>query len=344
MAAFKQLNSQDVIISPLEVNKSFRFTRSGSDFDFFENNLPFGKSAPSAIDAGIDFLLGTNQDYLSNLRTTGRDDTVREVGVYNSIKHLYYSNYINSTSSTFPDAQPVHHNSDGTLSGSAFTTNYDNFRQTDLEEDKLLRANDGSKVGVLSIPTGLFGDCIQPHSFKYTAPSSGSFTGNVLTDDGEGRVLQNGNLVGNIIYTHGIITFSSSGSLTPGSGYGGSVYGTNIYGNSEAFLDNEVQFIEDNTLSENAIIEFSSSRTLYETQYKITLAESEFNYSLNPSSITGSAGQLRNSLTGSEFSPYITTVGLYNDNQELIAVGKLAKPLASSRTTDTTILVNLDRH
>jgi len=344
MAAFKQLNSQDVIISPLEVNKSFRFTRSGSSFSFVENNLPFGKQESSAADVGIDFLLGTNQEYLDNLRITGKDSTVREVGVYNSIKHLYYSNYINSTSSIFPPAQQAYPNSDGTLSGSAFTTNYDNFRQTDLEETKLLRANNGSKVGVLSIPTGLFGDCIQPHSFKYTAPSSGSFTGNTLVDDGEGRILQNAGLVRNIIYTHGIITFSSSGSLEPGSGYGSSIYGTNIYGNNEVFLDSEIQFIENNTLSENAIIEFSSSRTLYETQYKITLTESEYNYSLNPSITTGSVGQVKNSLTGSEFSPYITTVGLYNDNQELIAVGKLAKPLSTSQTTDTTILVNLDRH
>ena len=47
--------------------------------------------------------------------------------------------------------------------------------------------------------------------------------------------------------------------------------------------------------------------------------------------------------TGSFFSPYITTVGLYNDNFELLAVGKLAKPIQTSRTTDMTILINIDR-
>jgi hypothetical protein len=34
---------------------------------------------------------------------------------------------------------------------------------------------------------------------------------------------------------------------------------------------------------------------------------------------------------------------LYNDNQELLAVAKLAQPIQSSPTTDTTILINLDR-
>ena len=47
--------------------------------------------------------------------------------------------------------------------------------------------------------------------------------------------------------------------------------------------------------------------------------------------------------TASYFDPYITTVGLYNNDQELIAVGKLAQPLPTSKTTDTTILVNIDR-
>jgi hypothetical protein len=54
-------------------------------------------------------------------------------------------------------------------------------------------------------------------------------------------------------------------------------------------------------------------------------------------------GTLLDFATGSFFSPYITTVGLYNDDFELLAVGKLAKPLQTSRTTDMTILINIDR-
>ena len=48
-------------------------------------------------------------------------------------------------------------------------------------------------------------------------------------------------------------------------------------------------------------------------------------------------------VTGSEFSPYVTTVGLYDEAQNLLAVAKLAQPLPSSPTTDTTILISLDR-
>ena len=106
----------------------------------------------------------------------------------------------------------------------------------------------------------------------------------------------------------------------------------------------------------NITCSFSSSLTIYETQYKCTLRENEFNFSQNPSLSSGSTfisssagifftpGQyLANNVTGSYFSPYVTTVGLYDEYQNLLAVGKLAQPLPVSPTTDTTILINLDR-
>jgi hypothetical protein len=49
-----------------------------------------------------------------------------------------------------------------------------------------------------------------------------------------------------------------------------------------------------------------------------------------------------NFVTGSFFTPYVTTVGLYNNDNDLIAVAKLSQPLPISSVTDTTILINLD--
>jgi hypothetical protein len=54
-------------------------------------------------------------------------------------------------------------------------------------------------------------------------------------------------------------------------------------------------------------------------------------------------GAMRSFATASYFDPYVTTVGLYNNDQELLAVGKMSQPLPTSKTTDTTILVNIDR-
>jgi len=93
----------------------------------------------------------------------------------------------------------------------------------------------------------------------------------------------------------------------------------------------------------NITCSFSSSFTIYETQYKCTLREDEFNLSLNPSLISGSEGIPYSYTTGSYFSPYITTIGLYDENQNLLAIGKLAQPIPTSPTTDTTILINIDK-
>jgi hypothetical protein len=88
---------------------------------------------------------------------------------------------------------------------------------------------------------------------------------------------------------------------------------------------------------------FSSSYTIYETQYKCTIGADEYNYSNNPTLISGSNGEVYDFVTGSYFSPYVTTVGLYDESYNLLAVAKLSKPLPTSRTTDTTILINFDK-
>jgi hypothetical protein len=93
----------------------------------------------------------------------------------------------------------------------------------------------------------------------------------------------------------------------------------------------------------NVTCSFSSSYELFETQYKCTIGADEFNYSNNPTIISGSEGELYDFATGSFFAPYVTTVGLYDGFYNLLAVAKLAKPLPTSRTTDTTILINFDK-
>ena len=96
-------------------------------------------------------------------------------------------------------------------------------------------------------------------------------------------------------------------------------------------------FINQSTVT----MSFASTYTIYETQYKCNIRENEFNLSYNSSLLSGST--VYDYTTGSFFAPYVTTVGLYNDNQELLAVAKLAKPLLSSHTTDMNIIINLDR-
>ena len=69
---------------------------------------------------------------------------------------------------------------------------------------------------------------------------------------------------------------------------------------------------------------------------------SQYNYSENPSFISGSTGEVLYPLFINSPTTYITTVGLYNDTNELLAVAKLSKPLQKDFTKEALIRVKLD--
>ena len=68
----------------------------------------------------------------------------------------------------------------------------------------------------------------------------------------------------------------------------------------------------------------------------------EFNYTTNPSFITGSTGAVLYSTSINNPQVYITTVGMYNDSNELLAVAKLSRPLVKDFTKEALIRVKLD--
>jgi hypothetical protein len=353
MSAYKQFNAQDLIVSPLEVNKGFYFK---------------GGDILTGSDVGINRFTGSKGDYLisgSQLTGTIPDQQLPTVLVYDSIKQLYYTNYLSGSAGFTSDAITSSvllgaNEAGNTLIGGVHQTNFYNYEQTTLWPNKAFPT---SSIGVISIPSKLFGDYIQPNSFFLEGPSGS------IKDDGNGRLLwlhpntpssPYEYMNGNIIYQHGIITLFNS--RTEGNA-GEALYGTAVYGTEEYGITriSRIDFIESFLSGSNVTMSFSSSYKLFETQYQCTIDENEFNYTLNPSAITGSTiptvfsgsnlnfkntasiGVPLGFVTSSYFEPYITTVGLYDSNYQLLAVGKLAQPLQSSPTTDTTILVNIDR-
>lgn len=324
MSAFKQFLASDIIVTPFEVNKAFTFQ---------------GAAALTASDVGINRLKGQNIQGLFALSeaTSGQVTTEYDRLVYNSIKELYFSNYLSSsygdpisTPIIYPGTTPE---GDVLVGSTSSAGRYENYLQTTLTYERYFPTASNAVIGVISIPSKLYGDRIQPGSFVLIS-NSGS-----LVDNSEGYlVTQAGEVCGTINYQHGLVTVT--GDSNPGSGYGFSLYGTGIYGDTSDDDKFTLSFIE----SSNVTCSFSSSYTLYETQYKCTINTSEFNFTLNPSIISGSTeATLYDFATGSYFNPYVTTVGLYNENQDLIAVGKLAQPLPTNNTTDLTILINIDR-
>ena len=152
-----------------------------------------------------------------------------------------------------------------------------------------------------------------------------------IVDDGEGNLYFEGSTprhyIGYINYSHGII------------------------------------YISDNTYRNTPItkITFKSNQPVYTYNINCRIRDFEYNYTTNPTIYlkaiqktydnngdmyeeSGSVylGEMQSNITGSTFSPYVTTVGLYNDANQLIAVGKVSRPLPKSLETETTIIIKLD--
>jgi len=315
MSILKPFITSDVIVSPFEVNKSFTFQ---------------GKEGLAKV--GIARYIGeniTSLPWVSGSNPTGQINIQDKVLIYRSVKELYYSNYLTNPSGS--PAGTASFNTDGTITGPAYTPNYYNYLSTTLPTYRYIPTGSGDTIGVISIPSTLFGEYLKPTTITLT---SGSIT---LQDDGLGNILYGSLKVGDVIYEHGLIILTSDG--IPGQdGYGYITYGTGSYGVGDQ------QFINDFIITTTLTCSFQSTVTIYETQYKCTIRQNEFNFSQNPTLISGSSnsGVLYDFATGSYFDPYVTTVGLYNNNQELLAVAKLAQPLPISSITDTNIIINLD--
>ena len=86
----------------------------------------------------------------------------------------------------------------------------------------------------------------------------------------------------------------------------------------------------------------NSQETITSDYIFIRSRNSEFNYSENPSFISGSTGEVIYSSFINNPQTYVTTVGLYNDSNELIAVAKMSRPLVKDFTKESLIRVKLD--
>ena len=81
---------------------------------------------------------------------------------------------------------------------------------------------------------------------------------------------------------------------------------------------------------------------VYTTHYFIRLKNGEYNFSNNPTFTSGSQGQFAHPSMYKDPKVYITTVGMYNDSNELLAIAKLSKPLLKSFTREALIRVKLE--
>jgi hypothetical protein len=202
---------------------------------------------------------------------------------------------------------------------------------------------------LLSPSQSLYGEGMKPGSVKFTSGNT------ILQDDGYSNLVSSSagieTIYGNVFYDRGFVVLTKD------------VNGPIISGSSFVSYS----------------LDFRSTKTIYENEIFISVLESEFNASTNPTALTnidfesfqailddpitkqkytGSFYNIKsarvnplfweydfsasNDPTGSYLAPYITTIGLYDNEMNMIAVAKLPQPIKSMPDYPLNFIIRFD--
>ena len=248
------------------------------------------------------------------------DYTITPFPAYYDYRYLYTSG---STSSI--DVQVLYGSEYDTASGLLRIANtenelYDSVIQTFYSPaayasygTKTTSYNPSASVYVVTVSQDLYGDKIVPGTFSVVVNLTGSY------DDGIGNLIVSGAssaaIVGRIFYDKGIALLQpiATGSLLMSTG-GFAIPSGSTVG-----------------------INFTSSLLVYEHSIRAKIQPNEFLYPWNNPTIesppmSGSTSASIDLIHTKTISPYITTIGLYNKDNEVLAVAKVSNPI--QRTTD----------
>jgi hypothetical protein len=126
-------------------------------------------------------------------------------------------------------------------------------------------------------------------------------------------------VVGNVFHKHGIITITDPSLVT------------------------QIQ----NTPSDLSMVTYRGTTTIYENEVSCTVSPNEFGLSNNPTlhqyNATKNQYEFKPFISSSDFRPFVTQVGLYDDYGNLLVVGKLTQPIQLPSNVDTTFIIRYDR-
>jgi hypothetical protein len=223
---------------------------------------------------------------------------------------------------------------------------------------------------LISVPQKFYGEYIQPGSVTVTDDSTSSTF--VLKDDSYGNLYDvaysssyanrvpdsnySGSLVGNIFYNDGVIIITETGSYSSVATSNGTDGFTLKFNSSQTIYEREYVCVVgesefQHTTNKSLKVGRSGSFTMgsFVTSSLRGTRHDRFPYNLVGYS-TGSINvngynigtELIGEATHSDFATYVTEIGLYDDNNELLAVGKLAKPIKNDKELALTFVVRFD--
>lgn len=148
---------------------------------------------------------------------------------------------------------------------------------------------------------------------------------------------------GLIFYQAGIVVLTGSifGGLLHSSAGGKADFNGGGISVDDVLEGSTIDQMNDAVLHRIHNIQFNNTTELNSTVYFCRVNHNEFNYSSNPTYVSGSRMRVKTQSTDEPVA-YITTVGLYNDRNELLATAKLSEALKKSPSTEFTIRARLD--
>ena len=228
---------------------------------------------------------------------------------------------------------------------------------------------------MISVSQKMYGERIKPKSIRLTDDSTSTTV--TIVDDGNGNLYDNslsssfaefaagnfndsdmikstGSFAGNVFYDEGLLIFTNTGSKFVDAGTGKGTDGfslkyksqVTIYEHSYTCIVGEGEF--NGTSNISATFERSGSNTFIGTNtgsyaWKNLLPAGDALYKSGSfNNIIRQAQKYEGFVSHSKFSPYITKVGLYSDDNELIAVGQLARPIKNDDELSISINVRFD--
>jgi hypothetical protein len=309
MGSFKKLNKADITTFPYYANKRWTLSPSSNTFVYYAGqNIPYSTAGSSL----------NGQSYSL---------------VYSSINHLFYQAY---TSSLNTGSLMFNINTYESASSQRPTSSYFNYN-TNHFQIKNYPTGANEVIRVFSVDKNIYGNKILPKSFIL---SSSAY---YITDDGYGNLFDITGVLNSYIDFDYILTdYFNNNGFPAGIIHIGNIFyahGLAIITDQNAIADFPVPITDPYSIS------FQNEYTIYENEVRCIVRESDFNLTYNPTIITGSyftTGHVRDFATGSAFQPYVTSIGLYNDENDLLMVAKLGKPIVLSSDTDMTFIVRYD--
>lgn len=144
------------------------------------------------------------------------------------------------------------------------------------------------------------------------------------------------------IGSYGLFLPDSSTIILNGAALDDSTYGIALATNTSANTDGQNPAKLFSAVSAGSSFQLNSEETITSDFVFIRARNSEFNYSENPSFISGSTGEVVYDYFINNPQVYPTSVGLYNDSNELLAVSKLSRPIQKNFTKESLIRIKLD--